>query len=203
MPRTSPASSAAILFCFLVLGARCPEASAQGTRADYDRAAGLRARVENKVFRDRVRPHWLSDGRAFWYRIETAPRCHQFILVDLEKPERNPAFDHVRLATALKAKGVEDATPDQLPIDRLEFDRQQNRLVFRCGNAWWACDLASYTLEQHEPKETPASGFPPDRGPRQSRETGESTEIAFVNKTEAPSNCFGFPRMGTVEATAS
>ncbi len=190
MLRTNPASSAVVVLCLLVLGAWFSQADAQGTRADYDRAAELRARTENKVYRDRVRPHWLPDGRAFWYRIETTPRCHQFVLVDLEKPERSPAFDHVRLAAALKAKGVENATPDRLPIDRLEFDRQRNRVVFRCGNAWWACDLASYTLEQHEPKETPASGFPPDRGPRQSRGTGGATEITFVNKTETPVELF-------------
>ncbi len=158
---------------------------AQGTRADYERADGLRELTQNKVFRDRVRPNWLEDDASFWYRIQTAADRHEFVLVDAEKGQRKPAFDHARLADALSAQGVRNAAPDRLPIDRLEFDLQKNRLVFRCGDAWWACNLANYVLTKHQSDQTPSAGWPPDRGPRSSRRTGDDTEITFVNKTQS------------------
>jgi len=56
-------------------------AAAQGTRADYDRAAGLRARFQGKVFRDRVTPHWLGGDR-FWYRVDLPGGASETWLVD-------------------------------------------------------------------------------------------------------------------------
>ena len=43
----------------------CPS-TAQGTRADYERAANLPQRTAGKVYRDAVRPHWLPDSNRFW-----------------------------------------------------------------------------------------------------------------------------------------
>ncbi len=158
---------------------------AQGTRSDYARAKGLRKLTENKVFHARVRPHWLEGNSTFWYRVQTAADRHEFILVDARKATRNPAFDHARLAEALTAEGVTDVAPDRLPIDRLDFDLQKNRIVFRCGDTGWACDLEEYELTQHKQEQTPSAGFPPQRGPRSSRRTGAETEITFVNKTKS------------------
>jgi len=42
--------------------------AAQGTKADYQRAAGLRQRFDGKVVRDRIAPRWLADGR-LTYRV--------------------------------------------------------------------------------------------------------------------------------------
>ena len=39
--------------------ASLPGLRAQGSRADYERSAGLRAATANKVFRDHVDAHWL------------------------------------------------------------------------------------------------------------------------------------------------
>ena len=54
---------------------------AQGSWADYERAANLRKLTENKVFRDRVEPHWLTNNTQFWYRVKTGAAMHEFILV--------------------------------------------------------------------------------------------------------------------------
>ncbi len=178
--RTNPSCLAALLLCSLTINTY-----GQGTRADYERASGLRKLTSNKVYRDRVRPNWLEGDTIFWYRVQTAANRHEFVLVDAEKGERKPAFDHARLAVALKAEGVQDAAPDRLPVDRLDFNLEKNRLVFRCGNAWWACNLTDYGLTKHEPEQTIRTGLPPDRGPRSSRRTGDDTEITFVNKTKS------------------
>jgi hypothetical protein len=39
-----------------------------GSKADYNRAASLNSRTQNKTFRTKVEPHWLKGGDSFWYR---------------------------------------------------------------------------------------------------------------------------------------
>jgi dipeptidyl-peptidase 4 len=61
--------------------------------ADFDRALSLPKRTENLVFRDRLKPTWLPDGKAFWYRILTGPETHEFVLIDADTGERKTAPD--------------------------------------------------------------------------------------------------------------
>jgi dipeptidyl aminopeptidase/acylaminoacyl peptidase len=60
---------------------------AQGSKADYERAAGLRKLTENKVFRDRVTPRWLGET-SFWYEVRTSADKRENVLVSLESGER-------------------------------------------------------------------------------------------------------------------
>ncbi len=85
---------------------------AQGTSADYRRAAGLRERMQGKVFRDEVRPNWLGDGRHFWYRVETGPGKHEFVLVDAREGVKQTASDESRLAAIMREAGLEESTPE-------------------------------------------------------------------------------------------
>jgi len=64
-------------------------AAAQGSRADYDRAAALREAVQGKVFRDRVTPHWMEDGR-FWYRVELPGGKQESWLINPRTGEKTP-----------------------------------------------------------------------------------------------------------------
>ncbi len=57
----------------------------------FDDALALPKRTENKVFRDRVQPHWLADGKSFWYRVRTGPNDHEFVWVDTTRGERTTA----------------------------------------------------------------------------------------------------------------
>jgi dipeptidyl-peptidase 4 len=65
----------------------------------------LPKRTENKVFRDRVKANWLPDGQTFWYRVQTGPGTHEFVLIDATNGIR-------RTADSLKALGLpqQDAT---------------------------------------------------------------------------------------------
>ena len=47
-------------------------ARAQGTQADYERAANLRKLTEGKVLNRRLEPRWCADQRHLWFRLETA-----------------------------------------------------------------------------------------------------------------------------------
>jgi dipeptidyl aminopeptidase/acylaminoacyl peptidase/uncharacterized protein (DUF885 family) len=123
----------------------------QGTPADYDRAANLYARTQNKVFKDRVNPHWLAGGNRFWYRNDLADGAREFILVDAVRGERRPAFDHVRLAAALSRVTGKTCRSTHLPIDTLDVATDGN-LRLRVESKGWKCNLASYRLtEEREP----------------------------------------------------
>jgi hypothetical protein len=54
---------------------------AQGRRADYERARKLRSPTQDRVFRDRVEPHWLPGNSRFWYRVPIGEGRHRFVLV--------------------------------------------------------------------------------------------------------------------------
>ncbi|MDP6047788.1 MAG: S9 family peptidase, partial [Phycisphaerae bacterium] len=92
-------------------------ARAQGTRADYKRAAELGGMTNDTVFKTNVKPHWFDDGQRFWYRNDLRDRKREFILVDAAKGLRKPAFDHAKVAAGLSAASKRKCSPDKLPID--------------------------------------------------------------------------------------
>ena len=183
-----------LLFVVLALSAshslEQQRAEAQGTRADYERASRLRELTDNKVFRDRVRPHWFAEGTHFWYRVRTGSDRHEFVLVDVEAGTRRPAFDHERLATALAAAGCKNVSAQQLSIESLAIDLQEHSIRFRHGEKLWRCDLQTYQLSASSPDDSPPvddadrlQPFPD--GPKASTRTGPETRVTFVNRTRS------------------
>ena len=59
--------------------------------ADFEQALSLPKRTENLVFRDRLKANWLPDGKSFWYRVQTGPQKHEFVLIQAETGERKTA----------------------------------------------------------------------------------------------------------------
>ena len=175
-------------FALLAFGAALvlasgPLARAQGSRADYERAAGLRTATANKVFRDRVDAHWLADGGKFWYELKTGPASREYVLVDAEKGERRPAFDHARLAKALNLSGVGAARPDALVLRDLEWPGADT-LSFTAAGKRWRVALDSYNVLDQQPGQiVPAAGLAPEDAPTASRRTGAETPLKFINHT--------------------
>ena len=174
-------------FCWILWGliviAAAPSAFAQGTAEDYRRAARLRQMTQNRVFRSQVRAQWLTGNTRFWYRLESGPGKHEFVLVDAAAGERRPAFDHGRLAEALANSLGRELTADALPVDRLSLDEKGERLEFAAGGKRWSCPLASYELtEAKAGDDQVASGVRWLERPQPSRRTGDDVTIAFVNR---------------------
>ena len=86
---------------------------AQGGKNDYERALSFDNRTANRVFRDRVKAHWLPGGTSFWYRVQTGPQQYQCVLVDAEKGIRTVVSDAVR-RTLVK----EELLPSQVDLPR-------------------------------------------------------------------------------------
>ena len=156
----------------------------QGTLSDYQRALNLSETISNKVFKDRVSPHWFQDNTRFWYRNDLPEGKREFILVEAEKGIRKPAFDHKRLAVALAKTTDQEIEAEKLSIDRLTFNDSGSSLTFSHENRWWKCDLSSYNIEATSEEEAPSSALEPLRGPRPSRRTGRETSITFINRTK-------------------
>jgi len=167
----------------VLLGPSWLSGMAQGTQADYARAAELRKVTQNKVFRDAIRPHWLAGNTQCWYRVKTGPESHEFILVNALAGRRQAAFDHARLAEALRKAGVSGAQADRLPLDRVELNVGEGRLEFRSGGKWWQCGLGNYALEEQPDKEQLLAGQAKREAPKASTRTGAETTLTFVNRT--------------------
>jgi len=79
----------------------------------------LRPTLRSLVDSPRVQPNWIKDTETFWYENVVDDRS-QYVLVDAAGGTKAPAFDHERLAEALK--GVLDGEVDAgaLGISALE-----------------------------------------------------------------------------------
>ena len=176
-----------LLSCLLVVASSSWASvvvNAQGTRADYERAARISGMTRGKVFKTAVRPHWFSGNRRFWYRNDLANGAREFILVDAIAGERRAAFDHSRLAVALSKSLSKEITAERMPFDSIRFDDQLQTLRFSAGKQRWECSLATYELREATSGSTESESLPTLDGPRPSRRTGEETSLKFVNRTQ-------------------
>ena len=82
--------------------------------ADYEQALSLPKRTENLVFRDRLKPNWLPDGKAFWYRVQTGPQTHEFVLILAESGER-------KTAASLKELGLPEKEAPKSSAAKIEL----------------------------------------------------------------------------------
>jgi dipeptidyl aminopeptidase/acylaminoacyl peptidase len=177
-----PKSFTAGLAGFLLFWVLPVSAAAQSFPADYDHAFSLRQRTANLVYRAEVKPHWLADNHRFWYRVQTGPQTHEFILVDAETGARQPAFDHEKLARSLANTTGQRMRADNLPLSGLDFSGT-NFLIFASDDKNWRCDLENYSLapETNSPAGEDSVRHLP--APRPSLRTGDETSLHFVNRT--------------------
>ena len=130
-------------------------ARGQGTKADYDRSAGLFGATANKVRQAQVVPHWSADGNACWYATAGPGDAWRYWWVDAVAGTRQPAVDPARLAAALKAANVLDLKPADVAIDYLdEVAPGKWRISLRGlaanpgGDGWVTVDRDTYRLTE-------------------------------------------------------
>ncbi len=160
---------------------------AQGSRADYQRAATFEQRTRDKLFRQRIQPQWLPEVPQFWYRVDTAPNEWEFVFVDAQQGERRAAFDHQRLAAALHSATGETVDPQQLPFRWISLTPGATQIRFAAYGKSWRCDLPDYQLQEEsasEDENAQTRGVDRLRRWRRSRRTGAETQVEFVNRTD-------------------
>jgi dipeptidyl aminopeptidase/acylaminoacyl peptidase len=174
-------------------------ARAQGTRADYERAAALAKTTLDTVHRTAISPRWNQAGDRFWYRVQKGPTTHEFVVVDARHGIRATAFDHGRMAEALAAALGKDVEPGALPIDRLELDGPGGQLAVRSAGKWWSLSPDSNHLQ-----DVAGNRFHGEAGdrdaPRASVRIGEQTEIIFDNRSNGEIELFWLDQEGEAHA---
>src|SRR5688572_24189110 len=93
---------------------------AQGTLADYRRAAGIDARLADLTINVADAPTWIASTNQLWYR-KTVQGGSEFVLVDAATQQKRPAFDHERLARALASAGGGTATARRLGFNTFTY----------------------------------------------------------------------------------
>ncbi|MDZ7738005.1 MAG: DPP IV N-terminal domain-containing protein [Bacteroidales bacterium] len=89
-------------------------------KSDYERAEKmLSAYTSRFVYGADVRPQWI-DNNHFWY-LNRIAEGNEFVLVDAEKMDRSPAFDHERLSALLSDELEKDIAAYELPFRSLDF----------------------------------------------------------------------------------
>jgi Dipeptidyl peptidase IV (DPP IV) N-terminal region len=96
-------------------------AVAQGTEADYVRAAGLQAKYEAAAIDIAGPASWLGQSHKFFYR-KTSRGTSEFIMVDAETLKKEPAFDHEKIAESLSKLTGKTYKAQDLPLGRIRFD---------------------------------------------------------------------------------
>jgi dipeptidyl-peptidase-4 len=114
---------------------------------DYARAEGfLRQNMGSLVFGTGVRPNFLDDG-TFWYRM-AVPGGHEFIVVDPEEGNREPAFNQERLVVGINRIVGVSYPPLELPFSTFRFVRDGGAIQFTAGEEELVCELRAYTCQK-------------------------------------------------------
>jgi len=124
--------------------------AAQVTQADYERAAGLRAKYQNLAINIVDRPTWIGKTSRFWYR-KSVKGGNEFVLVDAETMTKKPAFDHEKLAASLSTAMNKKYTAVTLPFMSLTFVDNEQAIEFVADAARWRCGLSDYTCQNRGP----------------------------------------------------
>ena len=120
---------------------------AQATRADYERAARLRDRLQGLAVNIPERPNWIGQTPRFWYR-KAVKGGNEFVLVDAETAAKRPAFDHEKLAVSLSAAASQKYEALKLPFQTINFVDNERALTFAAGDSMYRCELADYACKK-------------------------------------------------------
>jgi dipeptidyl aminopeptidase/acylaminoacyl peptidase len=133
--------------------------AAQVSKADYDRAMGLRDKYQYLTVNVPEPATWIEKTSRFYYR-KSVKGGHEFVMVDASTLKKQPAFDHARLAAALSTETGEKCTALRLPFSEFTFVDGERRIELMAEGVRWRCDLSDYTCERFGPP----AGFAGRRG---------------------------------------
>jgi len=123
----------------------------QITRADYERAAGLRERFQGLAINVPERANAIENTSRFWYR-KSIKGGNEFVLVDAEMLMKRPAFDHTKLAAALSAATSQTITALTLPFSTFTFVENETAIEFVMSGSTWKCELSGYSCVKGPPR---------------------------------------------------
>ena len=131
--------------CLALIGLTPSWVWGQGTAADYARAASLNERYQGLALNVVDREGWIGKTSRFWYR-RTVKGGYEFMVVDAKSLDKQPAFDHARLAAALdSAAGGAHFGAYTLPFSDIDMADDGESVRFVATGFQWRCALTQYT----------------------------------------------------------
>jgi enterochelin esterase-like enzyme len=129
-----------------------------------------------KLYKERIQPLWSADHSHFWYRNDLSDGRSEYVVVDLKKGVRQPAFDQDLLAKALEEAGAGGLKTERLRLAQLQFDLSKDLVFFRLKGRHFQWSRGKGKLQQLEPKAFPQNAYssnqPPDPKKRRTKEPG-------------------------------
>ena len=119
-----------LLLTLCVTALRAQEGDAARQRNRYALAERFTAsKLNNMLFSTTVDPHWFKSGEKFWYSYKTSEGTRWYV-VDPDKRQRRPLFDHARLAAQLTEIVKDPFIAEQLPIRNLDVEEDGRTFTF-------------------------------------------------------------------------
>jgi dipeptidyl aminopeptidase/acylaminoacyl peptidase len=138
------------LFACVLAGPAQIHAQSSVTRADYERALGLRERWEHLTTNVADNVAWLPGTQRFVYR-RSVIGGHEFIVYDVVTREKRPAFDHERLAQALAAATGTTQATRRLPFTSFRFTDDESAVIVTIDGRSWSCTLGDHECTLRQP----------------------------------------------------
>ena len=124
-------------------------AAAQVTTADYQRAQSLRQQYEGAAIFVPEPATWIGTTHRFYYRRSLA-NGFEFVTVDADTQQKQPSFDHPRLADALSRATGRAYPATRLPFQNFTFNDALSAIEMTIDGARWTCALADYSCRTPE-----------------------------------------------------
>ena len=96
---------------------------AQGTSADYERAAALKARYEGAAIDIVSGATWIGNTNRLFYR-KLSRGATEYIIFDAQTLQKRPAFDHEKILASLSKLIGETLKNQDLQLNALRFDNE-------------------------------------------------------------------------------
>jgi len=127
------------------------------TASEYERAQGLRDQYEALAIGVPDTPTWIGTTHRFYYRRSVADG-YEFVTVDAGTRQKQPSFDHARLADALSKaaspstslRASRSYTATRLPFQSFTFNEALSAIDMTIDGARWTCVLADYSCRTPE-----------------------------------------------------
>lgn len=121
---------------------------AQGTLADYKRAAEMKEKLRHKLYHEPTGIVWGAEEH-FFYKTLT-PQGEQFYLVDAKNHNKRLLFDPASFISALAAQSGQQVDAKSLPITNLKVDPQSMVMDFVSFGKQWQYDPVGKVLTEGE-----------------------------------------------------
>jgi dipeptidyl aminopeptidase/acylaminoacyl peptidase len=172
-------------------------AAAQGTPADYARAEKLRTTYESLVADIAGPPTAIGNTHRFWYR-KMVRGAEQFVAVDADTQQRQPAFDHEKIAASLSTAAGTPYKATALPFNTLAFTADGSAFTVNVDGSPYRCTVADATCRKLDTPLRAGAGLGVGR-----RRQDEGPRVSPDGKWEALINNFNIAVRAAGTGTAT